>query len=436
MRLLYDIHCHAMTLARPALGRFVDAFLAGGLESFFSQVAAPGYLVSAMALNGGDTIRNLLAAVENDPVALIELIEDDLAGVYARSLAAAPSSSAQGRIGPKATEAPILGPQGLALLGESWDAYLICPLLMDFGARAVGTSTYYSAPPRKALEEGVREILAGMAGYRRERPNGRLVVRPFLGIDPGGRGAAATEAALDRYFAGYSRRPAAQLSAFKAAARWKGDARRPPRGSFAGIKLYPPLGFDPWPQDPGELDATRLLYAFCERRGVPIVVHCDDQGYRTIGLGKAMAVTDPGRWYAVLSEYPELIVDFAHFGERYLGRPRDRESWTRTIVALMDRYPGVYADVAFNGCDPGYWSRLERFLDSLPARAADRARSRLLFGTDFVISLAKSRSYRDYVVDFASGPLDAALKRAMMAENPGRYLMGDALGSGTKLRGV
>lgn len=406
MRLLFDIHCHAMTMARPAIGRFVDAFLSGGLESFFSQVAAPGYLMSAMALSRGDTVRNLLAAVENDPVALLELIEDDLSGAYAGD-------------GPR-----VMGPGGPELLGERWDAYLVCPLVMDFGARAAGAPTYYSRPPRKSLEEGVREILSGVAGYRRERPDGRLVVRPFLGIDPGGRGASATEAALDRYFAGYSRRPGAQLAAFKAASRWKGDPRRPPRGSFAGIKLYPPLGFDPWPQDAAELDATRLLYSFCERRGLPIVVHCDDQGYRTVGLGKAMTVTDPGRWGAVLAEYPELVVDFAHFGERYLGRPRDRETWTRAIVALMDRHPGVYADVAFNGCDPAYWARLARFMDSLPSRAADVVRGRLLFGTDFVISLAKSRSYLDYVLDFATGPLDPALKRAMMTDNPARFLFG------------
>jgi len=30
MKILYDMHCHAISLARPAIGRYVDAFLKGG----------------------------------------------------------------------------------------------------------------------------------------------------------------------------------------------------------------------------------------------------------------------------------------------------------------------------------------------------------------------------------------------------------------------
>jgi len=396
-----------MTLARPAIGRFVDAFLKGGLESLYSQVAAPGYLLSSLTKNGGEAMRNLLAVVENDPAALLELVEDDLSGAFLTD----GSTGVMGKAGPR-------------LLGEDWDFWLACPLVMDFGARSVGVSAYYSSPPRKDLEEAAREILSGVGGYRRARPDGRLIVRPFLGIDPGARGAAATEAALSRYFSGYSRRLPAQVAAFRSSARWKGDPRKPPRGSFAGVKLYPPLGFDPWPSDGAELDATRLLYAFCERRGVPLVVHCDDQGYRTIALERALHLSDPDRWLPVLAAYPRLVVDFAHFGERYLGRMKSRGDWTASIVRLMERYPGVYADVAFNGSDPAYYSKLERLVAGLTSGDAETVRARLLFGTDFVISLAKSRSYLDYVLDFAGGPLDAALKRAMISDNPSAFLFG------------
>ncbi len=409
MRLLFDVHCHAMSLARPAIGRFVDAFLRGGLQSFFSQVAAPGYILTALSRNMGESVRNLFAVVENDPDALLELIEDDLVGVYL------PDGEARRRV---------IFPDGPRLLGEEWDGWLVCPLLMDFGARATAHETYYREPIRKSLAEGVREALAGISGYRRERPDGRLIVRPFLGLDPGARGAAETEAALSTYFAGYAKGPPAQLRAFKAAARWKGDPARPPRNAFAGVKLYPPLGFDPWPEDRAALDAARLLYAFCERRGVPVVVHCDDQGYRTIALDLAMRYTDPDRWIPVLKAYPGLVVDFAHFGERYLGRPRAKGEWTESIIRLMERYSGVYADVAFNGCEPAYWAKLARLVGSLPAATADIVRSRLLFGSDFVISLTKTRSYLDYVSDFASSPLDAGLKRAMVAVNPSAFLFG------------
>ncbi|HOZ71700.1 MAG TPA: amidohydrolase family protein [Spirochaetales bacterium] len=409
MRLLYDVHCHAMSLARPAIGRFVDAFLRGGLQSFFSQVAAPGYILAALGRNMGESVRNLFAVVENDPDALLELIENDLSGLY---------------LSDDEAHRSVILPGGPKLLGEDWDGWLVCPLLMDFGARATSHDTYYCEPIRKSLAEGVREALAGVSGYRRERPNGRLVIRPFLGLDPGARGASETEAALSTYFSGFSRALPAQLRAFKSAARWKGDPASPPRNTFAGVKLYPPLGFDPWPEDQAALDATRLLYAFCERRGVPIVVHCDDQGYRTIALDLAMRYTDPERWVSALKAYPDLVVDFAHFGERYLGRSRARGAWTESIIRLMERYPGVYADTAFNGCEPAYWDRLDRFVASLPAATSEIVRSRLLFGTDFVISLTKTRSYLDYVTDFASSSLDDGLKRAMMTVNPAAFLFG------------
>ena len=410
MKMLFDIHCHTMSLARPAIGRFVDAFLQGGLESIYSQVAAPGYLLPSLALKGGEPIRNLLAAVENDPADLIALLEDDLSGAFTPV-----HMPRQG----------ILGASGISFLDDEWDAWLICPLLMDFGARATGGPTYYSAPPRKSVEEAVRETLAGIRGYRRMRPDGRIVVRPFLGIDPGARGAAETERLLFRYFAGYSRRPASQLAAFRAAGRWRGDPGRPLRGSFAGIKLYPPLGFDPWPDDRAALDATKLLYSFCQKRRIPLVVHCDDQGYRTIPFHQSVRFTEPSRWGTILKAFPELVVDFAHFGERYLGHGKARDEWTESIIALMRRYPGVHADVAFNGSDPAYWKRLHRLLGGLDGPTADTVRERLLFGTDFVISLMKARSYLDYVLDFSESPLDAGLKRTMASDNPARFLFGD-----------
>ncbi len=410
MNILFDVHCHTMSLARPAIGRFVDAFFGGGLQSFFSQVAAPGYILNAITRNGGETLRNLLAVVENDPAELLALIEDDLAGVF---------------LPPESALQAIVGPTGLNLLGERWDAWLVCPLLMDFGARSSGGTVYYSAPPKKTIEEGVREMLAGISGYRNAHPDGRMIIRPFLGLDPGARGAADTELALYTYFSSYSKRRPAQLSSFRVYARWKGDPGKAPRNAFAGVKLYPPLGFNPWPGNRDEFDAVRLLYGFCERRGIPLVVHCDDQGFRTIPLDKAMRLTDPARWLPILKEYPDLVVDFAHFGERYLGRPRDRGDWTNSIIGLMERYPGVYADVAFNGCDETYWTKLARLLDGLGAATADTIRSRLLFGTDFVINLMKSRSYLDYVRGFADGPLDRELKRAMLSVNPARFLFGE-----------
>ncbi len=392
MKLLFDIHCHTMTLARPAIGRYVDSFMKGGFESLYSQVAYSGRLLPELALKAGEYGRNMLAVMENDPASMIAMLEDDLSGSY----------PVDGMV-----RDGVIGETGLFLLGEHWDACV-----------------YYSTPPRKSIEESVRETLSGVSGYRRERPKGRIIARPFLGFDPGARGVAETERTLSRYFAGFSRNKAAGLSSFRSSGRWRGDPLRLPRGSFAGVKLYPPLGFDPWPADPNALEATVLMYRFCQKRQIPIVVHCDDQGYRTIPFAELTLLTTPERWEPVLRDFPDLIVDFAHFGEQYLAHGTARGEWTRKIIDLMRRYPGVYADVAFNGCDPAYWHRLQRLIENLDGHTADTVRQRLLFGTDFVVSLVRSRSYLDYVRDFADSPLDLELKRAMMGDNPARFLFG------------
>jgi hypothetical protein len=412
MKLLFDAHCHVLSLARPALGPFLEALNARKGEAFLAQVSSPSYLLFSFLRHGGEAARRMLSVAECDAARVFMLMEDDLAGRFAAGLDDAPEG--------------LEGFEGLRFLGERWDGWFACPLLLDFGRPVEGLpAAYYPSMPRKPIEESAREMLAGIRGYRRERPRGKLLIRPFLGIDPVYRGASATEELLDRYFAGFKKTLPAQLAAFRRAAAWKGDPEKPPRNSFAGVKLYPPLGFDPWPGDSMGRDAVRLLYGYCEARGIPLTVHCDDQGYSTITIERAGQHTDPERWAPILAEFPRLIVNFAHFGERYLlpGWGDSKERWTRCIVGLMERYEGVYADVAFNGCDPEYWARLCAFLDGLSPNALAIVRRRLLYGTDFFINLTKVRSYLDYAQGFAHCCLDRELKRAMVAENPERFFM-------------
>ncbi len=122
--------------------------------------------------------------------------------------------------------------------------------------------------------------------------------------------------------------------------------------AFVGIKLYAPTGFSP--TDP-VLMGTNLqegIYQFCQENKIPITVHCSDTGFacfsqnvRINGLiysGKeliqmnnqihvfknktisrkagdaikerATALNHPRIWRKVLEKYPELTINFAHFG--------------------------------------------------------------------------------------------------------------------------
>jgi predicted TIM-barrel fold metal-dependent hydrolase len=122
--------------------------------------------------------------------------------------------------------------------------------------------------------------------------------------------------------------------------------------AFAGIKLYAPTGFSP--TDP-VLMGTEMqegIYQFCQENKIPITVHCSDTGFacftqnvRINGLlnlnkeliqmnnqihtfhnktiskkageaikERATTLNHPSIWRKVLEKYPELTINFAHFG--------------------------------------------------------------------------------------------------------------------------
>jgi predicted TIM-barrel fold metal-dependent hydrolase len=122
--------------------------------------------------------------------------------------------------------------------------------------------------------------------------------------------------------------------------------------SFAGIKLYAPTGFSP--TDPVLMgnNFQEGIYHFCEENKIPITVHCSDTGFacfsqniringlvnldkqlvqlnnqiltfntKTISKNAGDAISEratklnhPSIWRKVLEKYPELYINFAHFG--------------------------------------------------------------------------------------------------------------------------
>jgi hypothetical protein len=339
-------------------------------------------------------------------------MEDDLAGAFA-----SPEDPP-----------PLLrgGELSLGRLGS--ERLVICPLVMDFGAGGAGLSlsgSYYRRAPAKPVEVQVRDLMAGIRDYRRARPEGFLEIRPFLGVDTRRREAGALAAWLEDSFAHWTRGQAASWAAFAAMADYEDcDSLA---GRYAGVKVYPPLGFDPWPQEGEERDKVELLWAFCEARGIPVTTHCDDQGFRVTGLEDSWRRSSPERWRPVLERHPRLRLDFAHFGMQWshpLGRPPLTE-WTETILGYMSELPHVYADFSFNGTESSYYEWLDRFLDRAGRAARERWTSRILFGSDFLVNLSRVRSYSDYFRIFADSPFGDEERRLFCRDNPERFLFGD-----------
>ena len=230
---------------------------------------------------------------------------------------------------------------------------------------------------------------------------------------------------LERWFGGYS---GSKKVAEKVFMDMKNASVEDMSSSpFAGIKLYPPLGYDPWPEDGKKRATVEALYSFCCGKGIPITTHCDEGGFRLIPLEKSWKYTSPKRYAPIFNKYPTLKLNFAHLGHSYalpFGAAKTLE-WRSEIFAMMGEHPGVYGDFSFDGTNPEYYEGLLRALDALPGNLRDIVEGRILFGSDFMVNLVKVKSYAEYFRIFSESALPRESKHAFVSENPERFLFND-----------
>ena len=237
---------------------------------------------------------------------------------------------------------------------------------------------------------------------------------------------------------------------------WNGSIDAIGQGVFAGIKLYPPLGFDPNPDGNIHQNSRKkkawYLYGFCQKRKIPITVHTSDGGFQIMSSELHYKYTSPKRWLGVLLNFPNLYINFAHNGvqDAVMNGPHEwKKILFEEIICAKEngqwKYPNVYSDVSDLLNSEEAYKQWEEGMAALnlgntPAERnekIERIKSRLLFGSDFMINLRESRSYSEYVSRFvcnkpesyakntSSFPLrlsDENLRYRMAVENPKRFL--------------
>lgn len=288
---------------------------------------------------------------------------------------------------------------------------LMLPALVDYGFWLRGHDE-----PATGFADQVR--LMGLLA--RHQPEHRLM-HCFLGFNPWR----------------YVRQPAATMKLLDEAIH---------RHGFVGVKLYPPMGFQPWgnaaldfpgyPTAPSEFSrsiqaAMEALFRYCEDQDVPILAHSASSN---MAYPKYGARANPEYWEPVLQKHPKLRVNFGHFGGAWDAAKDD--AWARSIVRLM-RYANVYADIAdlelvLRGPEDPDLGRMKAFLGE---QAPTPLPQRLLFGTDWAM-LGRVPGYSEFparmleliasvpgydVADFGAG-------------NALRYLGLDDPASGTRRR--
>ncbi len=243
---------------------------------------------------------------------------------------------------------------------------------------------------------------------------------------------------------------------------------------FAGIKLYPALGF--YPFDP----VLFPLYELAEKHGIPIITHCDTGGifYRgrlteqhmcpahlkdleeardkprdTTGVEDGHLQDDnldakssnpiklrnsefknnfihPARFREVLKIFPQLKLCFAHFGgaeemrrsknrTRTVIEPEKRSNsfgstWFDEILILMDAYPNVYADISYTLHNDDLLPMITNTMNNT------KYGKRVLFGTDFFL-VSRERSETDLVTRFRTYVKEASFTK-IASDNPKEFL--------------
>ncbi len=404
----FDIHCHAMNLSHPSLIGFVKKMNIDTLL-FLNSVPIVSTVLSKCIDTKLNRVMNLLSVMERDLGNFFLLMEKDLE--------------------------PFLHDGRFEICGSFYDRVVLTPLMMDFGYKGVDSypGIHYRDLPEKPIVEQVIDLFNGIRKYVRTSGLNIFEIYPFLGINTrnydmeGTSGSTGLPDLLGKYFGSFLSETLAERRArlLGAMGGFSGDIDDLRDYSFAGIKVYPPLGFDPWPaDDPEELAKVEYLYEFCAARKIPITAHCSDGGYHT--HEQARAFTDPEKWVRVLSRHPALKLNLAHFGKQDKAWGLfPKKEWQQAVISLIAEYDHVYTDFSCCGFDEGFYARLSDTIHDQPSEISDKLRQRILFGTDFMINLLWTDSYRSYLDTFSRQrhfrSLDA---HQLCSVNPQSFLFG------------
>lgn len=209
---------------------------------------------------------------------------------------------------------------------------------------------------------------------------------------------------------------------------------------FAGVKLYPPMGFRPWDNTditfdgafrkprrggPALDDELERLYTWCVAEGVPIKAHANNSIAADVCTGQ---YANPANWRDVLNRFPELRLNLAHFGgfdEEHADDPcgDPGENWEQTLSEMLGRYPNLYFDL-------GYWTdaaKDERVIERTRAllEAYPVALERMMYGSDWSM-IGRVPGHQRYFADVQYALFQIGLEEEELAAvecgNARRYL--------------
>jgi predicted TIM-barrel fold metal-dependent hydrolase len=341
---------------------------------------------------------------------------------------------------------PLLNNDGITIGSRNYSRIVMTPLMMDFGYKGVkDQDIHYKEVSRKPIKEQTVDLLNSIKAYTEYKysvadskhfPNlaeqdGQKSKRifeiyPFLGINPQNNYTLKQiQNILNKYFGTFDKSRETLRANMKI---FKGDIDSIKENPFIGIKLYPPLDFDPWPNDDktqGEYNPRPIMeefYQYCQNKSIPITVHGSESGFVTVTDNNRLKdITSIEKWETVLSEshFPNLKLNIAHFPLTEKNKQR-----LEKIVGLIMNHKNVYADISCRAFDEKYFQSMQQYFDKKSADDADKLKHKIMFGSDFPVNLPDIKSYTDYIRVFSNSETITDYKDLLCSVNPERFLFG------------
>lgn len=329
---------------------------------------------------------------------------------------------------------------------KQYDKMVLTPLIMDFGLKDSGNSSMTYKVRWKPIVAQVEDLCTGIRDYYRHRkdyikghPEPLFQIIPFMGINTqnyysekdkatGKNISVSLKQLLEKNFEKFKDDTTPQIRRKHIdEIPWKdfnGNIESLRSHYFLGIKVYPPLGFDPWPEPGDERDKVCFLYHFCVEYNVPITAHCNPGGF--LVHKNFSDFSSPFKWESVLKKYKNLRLNLAHFGGK------DGKEWRRKIADMIlekdsetgkYKYESLYADISYQGVDESSYKDMMNFINGHDGEKRSRLLERIIFGSDFMINLQDISSYSKYLRYFIdSDTLTLEEKDMLCNKNAERFL--------------
>lgn len=444
----YDIHFHIMDLSHANITAFADRFINNEsiikkflkkiipiwgkiLGSLFMPIVGTLLPYSFLAkwitkiISNQKNARNLLSFMETSVLYDFLIIEYFLKNNH------------------KNQKAIVSKDNKFIVAGENYNKIVLCPLIMDFGYPNIRNKDFfYNIPPQKPIASQISDLYKSIKTYYTKQividKNSEIdkfkvkdklfnkgdelfEIYPFMGINTENYTLEKIENMIEKYFSQFSKDDTKEIrykKLYAAMGEFDGDIDDPEKckNIFAGIKLYPPLGFNPWPEKEEEKKKIEYLFQKCVEKNIPIITHCSTGGF--VASPNHKELTNPNtKWSNVLKDerFSTLKIDFAHMGE-------DDENWTKEILRLAsDSKHNIYADFSSNGNTPEYYTKLKQQID----KSRDEVNNKIMYGSDFMINLLKVNSLNEYMEYFINtDKLSNEQKNKFINANPENFLFG------------